>query len=105
VRYGENVPYTKYLLGENTFLSSNLPNTIDFDISLTDAEEAAYSVRFLVDGMFSHFHRIGKKLITQRIEGRLECSPWKQDKEWHATFTTLLHMNPETQTPQQGQPA
>ena len=91
-------PYIKYPLAQNTFLSPRLPKPIEFDISLTEAEQAAYSVRFGVDGIFSHFHKISGKLITQQIGGSLECSHWKSDMKWHVTFTEFVHMNPETQT-------
>ncbi len=98
------VPYAKYILGEKTFLSPKLPKPIELDITLTDAEQAAYSVRFMVEGVFSHFHRISRKPITQRVEGSLDCSPWKSDMKWHATFTDFLHMNPETQKGQAENP-
>jgi hypothetical protein len=51
--------------------------------------------------MFSHRHRISNELITQQVDGFLDCSRWSSDKEWHAMFTELVYMNPETETPKQ----
>jgi hypothetical protein len=89
------------LFGQNVFLSPKIAKIIEFDVSLTDAEQAAYSVKFRVDGLFAHRHRISNKLITQQIDGFLECSRWKSDKKWHAMFTELVCMNPKTETPEQ----
>jgi hypothetical protein len=43
---------------------------MDFDVNLTDAEQAG-GVRFKVVGAFSHFRRVGKHQITQQAEGTL----------------------------------
>jgi hypothetical protein len=93
----------RYSLGESTFLSPRFPKLIECDVILTEAEQAAYSVKFQVDGVFSHRHRISKKLITQRICGVLDCSRWSSDKEWHAMFTDIIYMTPETEAPKEGQ--
>jgi hypothetical protein len=96
-RYGDSIQKTKYMLGERTFISPNIPHVIEFDAILTDAEQSDSSIAFSVSGQFVHFHRISKKPVTQRISGRLECVRWSRDREWHATFTPFTHMNPETE--------
>jgi hypothetical protein len=92
-RWG-TVQTTKYLLGQKTFISPNIPHVIEFNPGIS-AEQPDSSVAFSISGHFVHFHRISKQPVTQRLSGRLDCTRWSSDHQWHATFTPYVHMNPE----------
>jgi hypothetical protein len=85
---------TKYRLGQNTFISPTIPHVIEIDPNIS-AEQSDGTVAFSVSGHFLHSHRISKQPVIQPFSGILECSRWSIDRQWHATFTPHIHMNPE----------
>lgn len=100
-RYGHPEQHSRYLLAEKTFLSPKTPKTIELWIGLTEAEQTAGSVSFPVTGELSHFHRISGKIITQKVDGRLDCGPMMANDPWVAMFNLEAQMNPEEKQPEQ----
>lgn len=92
-------PKTRYLLADKAFLSPKIPKIIELWLDLTLDEQAAGAASFLIAGEFSHFHRINRKLVTQKVEGRLYCAPLMANDPWTAFFTSETQMNPEVQEP------
>ena len=74
--------------GNDYFLFPGRPAIIDVYVPIADGDHAVGPVPFLVGAKFSHFHRITKKPIIQRLLGKLDCGI--ANGEWQANFTPFM---------------
>jgi hypothetical protein len=86
--------YTRYELGERTFLPPKSPHAVSVAMSISDSHAETFNQGWFVipvEGQFCHFGQLGEKSIsTQRFEGLLECGRGREDN-----FFYEIHLNPQ----------
>jgi hypothetical protein len=91
IRFGQ--PHrVVYHFGENTFLVTKPPYTIDVDLHITQEEATAFENGSLVVAVAARFRHVGplgeSTVVNQSLEGFIHCG------HWGTAFNPRIQMNP-----------